>query len=349
MSDQPFELLLQAALSLDVDKKLLWVVDENITADEIIRMSTVRTQLNAITNRFDIYQQLINRDIDSRLSDFDFSNYSANSFDAVLYRVSKEKPVVHYVINSSAILLKANGQLLLSGYKNEGIKTYVDKASKYLGEAIDKQKGSNSALLVAINYLGEAQKKLDDKNYTTLIELDYEDASFVSKPGVYGWNKIDKGSAFLVDQLPQILDTLPSVPKTVADIGCGFGFLSVMTNALINAEFIATDNNVASVGLCKKNFEKNNIEGEVILDDCAESIQKKADLVVCNPPFHQGFAIEGELTQRFLQAAKRLLKPQGVAVFVVNSFIPLERKAQGIFDQVVELKNNRSFKVLLLK
>jgi 16S rRNA (guanine1207-N2)-methyltransferase len=71
--------------------------------------------------------------------------------------------------------------------------------------------------------------------------------------------------------------------------------------------------------------------------------------VICNPPFHQGFDVEAELTTRFLQAARDRLARNGTALFVVNQFIPLERKAQPLFKSVHEICRARGFKVIALR
>ena len=99
--------------------------------------------------------------------------------------------------------------------------------------------------------------------------------------------------------------------------------------------------------MCRKNFHDHQVNGEAILDDCAGQLEGSFDLIVCNPPFHQGFEVEGDLTDRFLAAANRLLEPSGKAVFVVNAFISLEKKAASYFQQVDTLANNRSFKVIV--
>jgi 16S rRNA (guanine1207-N2)-methyltransferase len=122
-----------------------------------------------------------------------------------------------------------------------------------------------------------------------------------------------------------------------------------MTQRLLGVEFIAVDNNVTAVEVCRENFKRHAVSGEVMLDDCAAGIDRKVDVVICNPPFHQGFDIDDDLTTRFLEAAKKLLHKDGAAFFVVNSFIPLERKAKRLFSKVSVLDNNKSFKLLILE
>ncbi len=330
---------------------ILWLVDENISPADIASMP-VTDNLQALTNRCDLYDALNHRGINAVLNDFDITVFEKKSFAAVFYRVSKEKAIVHHLINTVPDCLSDHGELWLAGFKNEGIKTYIDKAAKYLGEVLEKQRGNSASHLACVELDGKLREPLDDKNYRSLIELNIDisgtEITLLSKPGVYGWNKIDKGSTYLVEQLNDFFQHYKAMPETVIDLGCGFGYLSVLARQLCPAYYLATDNNVASVELCRQNFQRHQLSGEVVLADCGEGLQQKAELVLCNPPFHQGFDVEGDLTQRFLVSARRLLAPGGKALFVVNSFIPLEKKARGIFNTIDMLANNGSFKVLCL-
>lgn len=350
MTDLAFELLRDKLNSLGTAASV-WVVDENISSEHISQIHP-RKNLLAMTNRFDAYSQLQAQGISVEINDFDLS--CAGPCEAIFYRVSKEKAIVHHVINAALACLKKEGVLYISGYKNEGIKTYISKAALLFDDRPQKSNGGKTSQIARLEKSPMATGLLDDKNYGQVSEISAaigagEIISFSTKPGIFGWNKIDRGSAFLVDNLSQFLEGLPRQPKVIADLGCGYGYLSVMAHRLSRAEFIAVDNNITAVEVCRENFERYAINGEVILDDCAAGVNKKVDVVICNPPFHQGFDIDDDLTTRFLQAAKKLLHQGGAAFFVVNSFIPLEKKAKGIFSKVSVLDNNRSFKLLILE
>lgn len=354
MSDYAFDLLCTQLATLTENQQALWVVDENISINDIIKVA-VSKNLLVMTNRYDLSQALSQRGFSVLLNDFDFSSIEKESLDKIYYRVSKEKPIVHHIINQAGRYLAVDGELCLAGFKNEGTKTYIEKAKNYLGDIVEKQRGSNGVLLACLTKCDSLSIPLDDQNYTQAITISVErinnteSLKFSSKPGIYGWKKIDQGSEFLIEHFNQFLEGLDAPPATIMDLGCGFGYLSVLAAQQCKATFTATDNNISSVALCEQNFQRHNITGHVVLDDCAAGIDDLFDIVLCNPPFHQGFDVSGDLTIKFLTAAKRLLKPKGQAFFVVNSFIPLEKKSKSLFSSVELLANNGSFKLLALK
>jgi 16S rRNA (guanine1207-N2)-methyltransferase len=351
MNDLAFVLLqLRINDNTSRGRQCLWVVDENINDEEIAGV-VPSSVLTVVCNRFDVSNLLKERGFNVLLSDFDFSLFENHRFDCIFYRVSKEKAVVHHIINQSTDFLKEGGALFIGGYKNEGIKTYIDKATQYLGECDERERGGKTSLLAVITKREAViNAPLEDKGYASLRVINPEDTvPLFSKPGLFGWNKIDQGSSYLVKFLPQFFQQLSAPAKRIADLGCGYGYLSVMVNQLTEAELIATDNNVAAVAACQENFKQYSIKGRVLLADCVAGVGEAVDVVICNPPFHQGFAVEADLTLKFLLACKQILRNGGQALFVVNSFIPLERKAASVFSDVSVLDNNKHYKLILLK
>ncbi|MEH6651366.1 MAG: methyltransferase [Motiliproteus sp.] len=333
--------LLQQLTGHAADQTGLWVVDENLPA--LTQIPPI-AGLELLTNRFDLSANASAKGWPIRYSDFDFSPWNDGSFDRIYYRVSKEKAVVNHVINQASRLLKEDGELVLIGAKNEGTKTYYDKARKLLGqgELVKLGKGGFCGTVTRQEPLGEL---LDDRDYPTLRPIA---DPFISKPGLFGWDKFDQGSQYLVAEFDAIWPTLKTPQPRVLDLGCGYGFLSVNAHLKGVESIVATDNNAAAVIACQQNFDRLGINGSVVADDCAANQTERFDLVLCNPPFHQGFSVEGELTDRFLASAARLTARDGVALFVANMFIPLERKAKGLFGKVETFADNGSFKLVRL-
>lgn len=343
MTDTAFTLLKP---QLDnVSGTSLWVADENL----LKQTRKVNPAVTVISNRFDLCQQLESAGWISQFSDFDFSPYADHSVDSIIYRVSKEKPVVHHVINEAIRILKPGGTFSIAGLKNEGIKTYLDKAKKLFAGQIEQSKSDKNTWMGILQSPGSADTELlDDQHYTQLREVTSDEHfSYISKPGVYGWNKIDKGSAFLISELAKFTERLATPPETVLDLGCGYGYLA-MNCAALGCKITATDNNAGAAVACEANFRQHSIHGEVVVADCAETITQRYPLILCNPPFHQGFNVEGDMTDRFLNSARKHLQSDGIAGFVVNLHIPLERKAKKWFSTVEVIADNGSFKLILL-
>ena len=349
MNDQAFALLARAINQCQ--QRALWVVDEN-TAAEDLALIVPNDCITVLTNRFDLAQVLQQRGLITQLSDFSADTFIPASFSAVFYRIGKEKSQVHHIINLAGQLLEPRGILWLAGYKQEGMQTYAKKATAYLGHKAEQQRLSAAALVSVVRAETTADP-LDDRGYTVQQTLALGTVDVVSKPGIFGWRKVDAGSAFLIGQLPMLLEQYPGDRQRLLDLGCGYGYLSVMAHQLLAASIpgltiTATDNNIAATTLCSENFQRLGIAGEVVLDHCGASLGNEYDLILCNPPFHRGQDVERGLTTLFLHSMQRLLQPEGLALVVVNSFIPLEKLADTLFSRVDQLANNRQFKLIAL-
>jgi len=323
----------------------LWLADENITGP----LPPANPAVKVVTNRHDLATALQQSGWQCSFSDFDLSCFADGQFHTLVYRISKEKPLVHHIINQSFRLLRESGTLLLIGDKNEGIKTFARKAAQHLGGTLQERKLAGNLWQCTLTRADDSfgKEPLDDQRYLQLRQVIAGDLTFISKPGLYGWQKIDQGSAYLVEQLPAMLNRPLPLQGSLLDLGCGFGYLTLAT-AGPDTRIICTDNNAAALLACQANLDQTGLQGTVIASDAGDCLNEQVDIVVCNPPFHSGFSTSGDMTDKFLAAAARLLSREGIACFVVNLHIPLERKAQKWFDRVELHSDNGHFKLITL-
>lgn len=354
-NDESMELLLdmfrqQHSTSHEQPQNNLWFADENALA-YAAELNTLPCQF--ISNRWDVYQALA-----SSYCEFsDFIWPEKPHIDHVFYRISKEKPVVLHLLNQLHQNLTESGRAFLTGGKQEGIKSIYSQAKKIFGECTLEKHG-NTYCLVLSSPLRQAGK-VNCQNYSELRPIDTVfDQPLFSKPGVFGWKKIDAGSAFLLQVLEQEKSQWQMATDRCLDLGCGYGLLALTLGKWgfgqeAQGLLAASDNNAAAILAANKNKEQQRLNASIWPDDCASSWLSKSDathfdVIVCNPPFHQGFDTDTSLTDHFLNNTAKLLSRRGFAYFVVNAFIGLEKRASAFFSGIDTLANNGQFKVIKL-
>ncbi|KUJ84933.1 rRNA methyltransferase [Microbulbifer flavimaris] len=333
--------LLQQLL-MENPSETLWIADEN---SKSLLFSGFSYSGDLLTNRWDIARLAEGKVRHSFFNDFRLDE-TERHYRRIVYPVSKEKAVVHHVINECHRALGLGGELALLGGKQSGIKTYAAKTASCFGSSKQLEKhGSEYLSLNILHSPLSAENRLDEDNYPELRALEKIDG-LCSKPGLFGWNKVDTGSALLAGTFDE---HKPTDGASVVDLGCGYGYLSTELAKCGDFHFTATDNNAAALIACRENFKRRDLRGTVVPSDAgAELGDGIADLVICNPPFHQGFQMEGDLTSRFLSNAARLLRRSGRALFVVNEFIPLGKKSLHYFSSAKLLLRDKGFCVYRL-
>lgn len=349
-------------------------------------LDSLPAHVEVLTNRWGLYQYALGRGLIVHFNDFDFSVLTSPR-TIIYYRISKEKAVTNHVIKNSFELLSAGGQLILWGEKKAGIKTYVKKANVLFSDTASARK-SGADYVATLTKTAELSAPLpqvvdlDDSDYARLraealfVNQSTNSDMLWTKPGLFGWNKIDRGSALLIAHLDKFFARFSSRPETLLDLGCGYGLLSAAAASWGIAHITAVDNCAAALLACKKNMDEScrdlydasltysaanekNIKpfnSQVVGADCRDAyredferkITQKFDAVLCNPPFHQGFDTERELTQAFLKTAARQLEAGGQALFVTNRFIALEKTAKLFFKEVEILAENGEFRVTVM-
>lgn len=343
MTDTALPQLLQLA---DRQAPTLLVLDENAGPLPPCPFA----QVQVLSNRSDTHAQAQAAGWVSRFCDFEF-DATLPAFSQALYRISKEKRVVEHVLQALWQRLPEGGVLLCCGYKNDGIKTFAKRMQEAWQVQPELQRGEHKLHVYRLVKGQVPAQPLNEADYHELLPIGLlrEDTVY-SKPGIFAWDRFDQGSSFLLQQLRTFLAEGPQVQSGL-DLGCGYGLLAL---ALLQAgctRVVATDNNAAALLACSHNLQLHRgvASVEVLGADCGDSVNERFDLILCNPPFHQGFAVEQDLTDRFLAAAQRLLAPQGRALFVVNAFIPLERKASQRFGQIDTIADDGRFRVIALR
>ncbi|QCK84691.1 class I SAM-dependent methyltransferase [Phreatobacter aquaticus] len=160
-----------------------------------------------------------------------------------------------------------------------------------------------------------------------------------SQPGVFSWDRIDPGSALLMEHLPQLAGR-------GADLGCGIGVLSrkILTSAPV-ASLAMVDVDRRALEAAKLNVVDSRATR--IWADLRQPLPdlRGLDFVVMNPPFHDGGAEDKALGQMFVRRAAELLRRGGRCLLVANRHLPYESVLQPLFKTVTMRVETGAYKV----
>nr|WP_221195580.1 methyltransferase [Luteibacter sp. Sphag1AF] len=170
---------------------------------------------------------------------------------------------------------------------------------------------------------------------------------YVSRRGLFAWDRVDVASALLAEVLPGDLH------GAVADLGAGFGYLSAQVLArcpavtrvdLYEAEGRALEPARRNLAAAVEARAQPALF-DVLWRDVTAGIDRRYQAIVSNPPFHQGRADLPELGRAFIERAADALVKDGVLWMVANRHLPYEATLLSRFIQVRTVVERDGFKV----
>ena len=167
----------------------------------------------------------------------------------------------------------------------------------------------------------------------------------------FSGTKSDEGSALLIDSLLELLDD--EAPESVLDLGCGNGWLLTAATRASGANTgLGIDVSKAAVASARATAEANGVDVDAILGDAADPEEPalaglgEFDLILLNPPFHQGTAIETETAAALMATAAKHLAPGGQVLTVFNSHLRYRGRLESIIGPSRQLARNKKFTVI---
>ena len=167
------------------------------------------------------------------------------------------------------------------------------------------------------------------------------DLVFETLPGVFSADRLDEGTRLLLDHLDV------AAGGSVLDVGCGAGVIGVIAGWRGAASVTMTDVNLLAITAAKQNAALAEVPVNVAPGDVYGGVEgERFDLIVSNPPFHQGKIIDYDMPHRLIAEAKDHLNPEGRLVIVANAFLPYDRLIREPFEGVEVVASTRQYRVL---
>jgi 16S rRNA (guanine1207-N2)-methyltransferase len=161
-----------------------------------------------------------------------------------------------------------------------------------------------------------------------------------SQPGVFSWDRLDPGSARLVDKLP-------TLSGHGADLGCGIGLLAqkVLASPAVTS-LACLDIDRRAVACAEHNLDDPRATTRWAdvrqWDDSLVGL----DFVVMNPPFHDGGTEDRDLGVAFVRTAARMLRRGGVCWLVANRHLPYEAALATAFEIATVRDDAGGYKII---
>ncbi|MCB1651198.1 MAG: class I SAM-dependent methyltransferase [Alphaproteobacteria bacterium] len=264
------------------------------------------------------------------------------AYDVVFIALPKSLDEARYMVSCALQCLK-DGGLVVAAAANDAGGGRIEKMFAHfgLGDVLCESKYKSKVCCARKECVNaeEVERALVLGSLQEVVAT-----SFYARPGVYGWNKIDKGSQKLVQHLPDDLC------GAGADFGCGYGYLSahVLQNYDIE-RMTCLDADFRALEACEKNLSGfDSVQQKYLWRDLThvqKDLSGQFDFIVMNPPFHEGKNTDLSIGKAFILSAADALKKGGRLYMVANRQLAYEDVLHSGFSKVDKLFEGEGFKV----
>jgi 16S rRNA (guanine1207-N2)-methyltransferase len=190
------------------------------------------------------------------------------------------------------------------------------------------------------------------------------DLNLIGIGEAFGGASLDPGTKIMLNAVAESDLQVPE-SATIVDLGCGNGTVAAWASQhWPGTTVVATDDSsdaVASAAATLEATPRTNVTADpeastavghgnervsVIRADAGDAIPDgSADLVLLNPPFHQGGTVHTGIGVKLIEAAARMLRPGGTLVTVFNTPVGHRPRLQRIVGATHQLARDRTFTV----
>jgi 23S rRNA (guanine1835-N2)-methyltransferase len=192
----------------------------------------------------------------------------------------------------------------------------------------------------------DLQLPIPENPYPRRWALEGTDLEICNHANVFSRERLDIGTRFLLQNLPQV-----KTASEFIDLGCGNGLLGLVSaqqNPQAKVHF--ADESYMAIASARTNFgqiDESLSRAEFHLGNGLSSFdQNSADVVLCNPPFHQSHAVGDTLAMLMFKQSAEVLRDGGELWVVGNRHLDYPFKLKRWFSRVEIVTSNKKFVIL---
>lgn len=266
--------------------------------------------------------------------------------DIVLIKIPKTSALLEHQLCQLQSIVGNHTQIIAAGKAKAIQKSTLQLFEKYIGPTRTSLAKKKSRLIFSEVKAG----KNHPNPYPTMWHTDSPALQISNHANVFARQQLDIGGRFLIENLPQCNN------KTVIDLGCGNGVVGL--NVLYHSpssRVVFVDESYMAIESARQNVQDNMPEMmqqcEFLVSNCLEQynelkMQDKADIVLCNPPFHQQNVITDHIALQMFRDAKQHLRMGGELHIVGNRHLDYPQKIKRLFGGFSLIASNNKFSII---
>ncbi|VEI48824.1 16S ribosomal RNA m2G1207 methyltransferase [Actinobacillus equuli] len=172
------------------------------------------------------------------------------------------------------------------------------------------------------------------------------DLTIFALPAVFSSAELDGGTQLLLSSF----NKADRLKGKVLDLGCGAGVIGAsLKQQFEKIKLTMSDIHAMALESSRRTLAENALEGAVVASDVFSNIEERFDLIVSNPPFHDGIDTAYRAVEDLIAQAKQHLNRGGELRIVANAFLPYPDLLDKAFGSHKVIAKSNKFKVYSAK
>lgn len=254
---------------------------------------------------------------------------------SALIRVPKELSLLEWQLAAVSAALPAGSPVWLAGMDKHLPRNLLEVLGRYLDQpqaGLGRHKARIFRGRVPANPVPAPQPgwlNLPEQGWRLRVDA-----------GVFSRQQLDIGARFLLEHIPA------GIQGDICDLGCGNGVIGMMAlQQNPAARLWSCDESALALASARDNIGRTfpGREVQFHLGNGLDGLQQQFDLILLNPPFHRGHAVDDSVARVLFRHARRQLKPGGVLRVIGNAHLDYVTTLRRQFGKVDQVARNSKF------
>lgn len=265
------------------------------------------------------------------------------SFDLVLIKVPKTLALLEDELIRIQACIKPTTKVIAAGMIKGLPKSAWALFERLLGPTRTSL-ARKKARLIFVDV--QLQDKAVISPYPVCYQLEDTQISICNHANVFSRDSLDVGTRFFLKHLPW-----NTTAQDIIDLGCGNGVVGLMASlSHPQATISFVDESYMAVASAEENFRrqwKNSRKAYFQANDCLTGFKTgSADLILCNPPFHQQSSVGDQIAMRMFKQSRDVLRQGGDLWVIGNRHLGYPVTLKRIFGNCELIASNPKFNIL---
>lgn len=287
-------------------------------------------------------QNLELNEISTKLHTLASTDQLEGMFDLVLIRIPKTTALLDDQLSKLAPHLSSESVIVAAGMIKHMQKSAFASFEKYIG-TVSTSLAVKKARLIFV----DVDESLQSAESPSPSFYNEQDLTLVNHANVFSREQLDQGARFLLSQYSHM-----PVVSDVVDLACGNGVLGIRYKQIHRtAQVQFVDESYMAIASTRENYASAFAQFEAdarffIADGLKYHDADCADLIICNPPFHQQHVVGDRLAIDMFRDSKRCLRRGGELWIVANRHLAHSDTINRLFGNCRIVDSNKKFSVM---